>query len=159
MDTPFLNELERTTHSPEETLAVGARIGGAAQRGDCIALAGPLGAGKTVVVKGIARGLGVSPDQVTSPTFVLEAIHEGRLILHHFDAYRLTDSSELLEIGAEEAIHGSDVSVVEWADRVPEILPEDRLEIHVELTGERERRLRLRATGPQSAWLLRAAKA
>ena len=147
-----------TTYSPEETLALGARLGQAARSGDVIALYGDLGAGKTALTKGIATGLGGDPRAVTSPTFVLMIRHEARLPLYHFDAYRLARCSDMLDIGAEEAFYGDGVSVVEWADRVEESLPEDRLEIHLSVTGETSRRMRFHPTGPQSAELLSRAQ-
>jgi tRNA threonylcarbamoyladenosine biosynthesis protein TsaE len=146
-----------TTRSPEQTHAIAQRIGAAAQPGDCVALVGDLGAGKTVVAKGIADGLGIASKDVTSPTFVLMMRHEGRLPLYHFDAYRLSESAELLAIGAEEAFYGDGISVIEWAGRVDDILPDDRLEIRLSVRGEKERRMELCSTGPQSRWLLRAA--
>jgi tRNA threonylcarbamoyladenosine biosynthesis protein TsaE len=155
--TPEVLHRELASRSPEQTLAVAQRIGGTAQPGDCIALIGDLGAGKTVMAKGIADGLGVPPDAVTSPTFVLITRHEGRLPLYHVDAYRLVDASELLAVGAEEALYGEGVAVVEWADRVEELLPEDRLNVRLFVTDYTERRIGLESTGPQSGWLLRAA--
>lgn len=150
---------EITTHSPAETLALAERIGRAAQPGDCVALTGNLGTGKTVMAKGIASGLDIAPSEVTSPTFVLMTRHAGRLTLHHLDAYRLTASAEMLAIGAEEAFYGEGLCVVEWADRVADILPDDRLEIVITVTGETDRVFRLTSTGHQSRRLLAAARA
>ena len=130
-----------TTHSPNETLALGERIGHIAQAGDVLALFGDLGAGKTVLVKGIARGLGCDPDAVTSATFVLMVEHRGRLTLYHLDAYRLTGPAAILEIGAEEAFYGEGVCVVEWADRVSGALPPERLDVRMEIVGENDRTL------------------
>ena len=148
-----------TTHSPDETLALGERIGRAARPGDVIALTGNLGAGKTVLAKGIMKGLGGNPDDVTSPTFVLMMRHDARLPLFHFDAYRLARCQEMLDIGAEEAYYGSGVTVVEWADRVAESLPGDRLEVEIELAGAALRSIRIRSTGKASESLLERATA
>lgn len=146
-----------TTHSPDETLALGERIGRAARPGDVIALTGNLGAGKTVLAKGIMKGLGGNPDDVTSPTFVLMMRHDARLPLFHFDAYRLARCQEMLDIGAEEAYYGSGVTVVEWADRVAESLPGDRLEVEIEMAGATSRSIQFKTTGKVSAALLERA--
>jgi len=145
------------SRSAAETLALGERIGKAARAGDVIALFGGLGAGKTVLTKGVIRGLGGDPDQVTSPTFVLMVKHEARIPLYHFDAYRLEAAGEIFNIGAEEAFYGDGVSVIEWADRVAEALPPDRVDAHLSVTSETERRLSFAPTGPQSEALIRRA--
>ena len=142
-----------TTHSPAETQALGERIGRGARAGDVVALFGDLGAGKTVLTKGIMQGLGGSPDEVTSPTFVLMMMHEARLPLYHFDAYRLGGHAEMLDIGAEEAYYGPGLTVVEWADRVGETLPADRLDVFMSVAGADARRIELRPTGPRGSEL------
>jgi len=150
MDTNMPADVEHTfiTHSPEETLALGRRLGRALQAGDVVALAGPLGAGKTHLVKGIAEGLGLADSRdVTSPTFVLVNEYEARLPVYHFDAYRLTGADQLLEIGCEEYFAGQGVSLVEWADRVTAALPPDHLWIDIKPTGPTDRRLHLQAAG------------
>ena len=143
-----------TSHSPEETLSFGDSLGKALRPGDVLALIGDLGAGKTWLTKGIARGLGVPIEQVTSPTFVLMHVYEGRLRLAHFDAYRLRGGRDMIDLGAEEMFFGQGASVVEWADRVADALPADRLVIEMEVGGETERRMRLSATGARSGELL-----
>lgn len=145
-----------TTRSPEDTLALGERLGRAARPGDVLALIGDLGAGKTVLTKGIAVGLDIDRDDVTSPTFVLMKQHHGRLTLFHFDAYRLGSADEILDIGAQEAFDARGVSVVEWADRVTDALPPDRVDIHLEVAGETARRITLAARGPAACALLAA---
>ena len=132
---------------------MGKTLGQSLQAGDVIALVGDLGAGKTVLTKGIAAGLGVDPNAVTSPTFVLMTRHWGRLPLYHFDAYRLNSAEDLVAIGSEEAFYGNGVSVVEWADRVAQALPEDRLTITLRVVGESEREIRFTACGPRNAAL------
>jgi tRNA threonylcarbamoyladenosine biosynthesis protein TsaE len=141
-------------NSVDDTLALGERIGRAALPGDIVALFGGLGAGKTVLAKGILRGLGGDPDDATSPTFTLLRQYPARLLLHHFDAYRLSAPREFLEIGAEEAFYGDGICVIEWAERVLEVLPADRLEVHLEVTGETRREVRLSAAGPRAEALL-----
>lgn len=119
--------------------------------GDVIALIGPLGAGKTVLVKGIAEGAGVTdPRRVTSPTFVIVNEYDGRLHLYHVDAYRLSGERELEALGIDEFAERGAI-LIEWADRVPGILPEERLIIHIEPTGEQSRELQLAATGKRAA--------
>ena len=143
------------THSPEETLALGWRLGQAAEAGDCLALVGELGSGKTHLAKGLAEGLGAAaPREVTSPSFVLcREYRDGRLPFYHLDAYRLAGARDLEGIGAEEMLEGDGLAALEWADRAPQVLPEDHLEIRFEVTGERSRRLTLTAHGPRSARL------
>jgi tRNA threonylcarbamoyladenosine biosynthesis protein TsaE len=149
-----VTERIHVSQSVDETLALGERIGRAARPGDVVALFGGLGAGKTVLAKGILRGLGGDPADATSPTFTLLRQYQARLQLHHFDAYRLGAPRELLEIGAEEAFYGDGICVVEWAERVLEALPPDRLEIHLEVRGEARREVRLSAAGPRAEALL-----
>lgn len=140
----------------EETLAVGHRLGSALHPGAVIALVGQLGSGKTHLVKGIARGnktpAGVI---VNSPTFVIVNEYPGRIQLFHIDVYRLGGPSELEAIGFDEMCAAGGAVLVEWADRVLECLPADRLEITIELAGPTTRRLQLQATGPDSSALLR----
>ena len=137
-------------HTAKDTHALGVRLGQAARPGTLLALIGDLGAGKTALVRGLGEGLAV-PSRVQSPTFVLVQVHEGgRLPLWHADLYRLSDDEELELLGLDEHLDG--VVAVEWADRFPEALPADRLEIrlHHEASG---RRAELRATGPRHARL------
>lgn len=116
-----------------------------------VALVGTLGAGKTKLVERIARHSEIDPDEVTSPTFVLLQHYHGRRTLHHFDAYRLKDSDEFLQLGADELFESGGISLVEWADRVVDCLPADRLEIEIEETGPASRRFRLAANSPRYA--------
>lgn len=136
------------TASPEETEALGRRIGAAMGAGALIALTGDLGAGKTRFVKGLAAGLGVDPAKVTSPTFTLMNLHEGRIRLGHFDLYRL-ESADLASLGFFDVL-AEGAAVVEWAERAGEAMPADRLSISFEVTGESTRRLMIRAGGPKS---------
>jgi len=123
-------------------VALGRRLGEALEPGDVVALVGPLGAGKTYFTKGIALGLGVADAKaVVSPSFVLVREHLGRCLIRHIDAYRLTDASELVEIGAEELFDELGVTVVEWADRFPPGEVAATLEVRFEHAGPTERRL------------------
>ena len=116
------SSLRILTVSPGETQRLGEVIGKQAQPGDVYLLTGPLGAGKTCLTQGIGRGLDV-PGYVRSPTFVLMSRHQGRLVLHHMDLYRIADSSEAWDLALDEQILGEDVCVVEWADRAAELFP------------------------------------
>jgi tRNA threonylcarbamoyladenosine biosynthesis protein TsaE len=139
---------------PEATQSLGRELGACAQPGSVLALCGELGAGKTCLAQGVGAGLGVE-GPVTSPTFTLVWLHEsGRLPFAHADFYRLGDGSELQELGLEELLEGDGVAVVEWADRFPESLPQDRLVGTLRHLGLTQRELTLQALGPKSrAWL------
>jgi tRNA threonylcarbamoyladenosine biosynthesis protein TsaE len=140
--------------SPEETAALGKRIGAQCAAGTLLALVGDLGAGKTRFVKGLAAGLGIAEDGVTSPTFVLMNLHPGRLQLAHFDLYRL-ESVDLPSLGFYD-VRDDGVVVMEWADKVDEKLLGDHVRIEFTLTGESSRRLMIQARGERSAELLKA---
>lgn len=116
----------------DETIKLGEIIGKSLEPGSIIALRGDLGAGKTVLVKGIARGLGIE-DEPVSPTFVIMNAYEGRIPLYHFDLYRISGADELIGIGSEEFLFGGGVSAVEWADRVEEIFPEYTIYIDIKI--------------------------
>ena len=111
-----------------ETLKLGEIIGKSLNPGSIIALVGDLGAGKTVLVKGIAKGLGVD-EEPNSPTFVIMNQYEGRIPLYHFDLYRVSSEEELFGIGYDEFFFGEGVAAVEWADRVQDIFPEHTIKI------------------------------
>lgn len=120
-----------------ETVGFGIELGQNAKPGTVIALTGDLGAGKTTLTKSIAKGLGIE-DVITSPTFTIVKEYEtGRLPLYHFDVYRIGDIDEMYELGYEEYFFGQGVCVVEWADLIDEIMPEETLRINIEY-GEKE---------------------
>ena len=130
------------------------RIGYAAAAGNVVALFGGLGVGKTVLAKGILAGLGGNPDDATSPTFTLIREYPARLTLYHFDAYRVASPREIVESGGEEALFGDGICVVEWAEKILDVLPSDRLEVSIEVTGESSRMMRITSTGEKSNLLL-----
>lgn len=135
------------THSPGETRAFGERLARQLRAGDVLLLEGNLGAGKSELTRGIARGLGVT-DTVTSPSFtILNVYEDGRVPLYHFDWYRLQSAEELYEMGMDEYLGGDGVAVVEWPSQCPEAIPEDCLEVAIEPLGESERRLTLTPRG------------
>ena len=137
--------------SPEAMEALGRELGAFAQPGTVIALSGDLGAGKSVLARGIARGLGIT-GRIPSPTFVLVAEYtQGRIPLHHGDLYRLTDPDDVLSVGLDELLEGDGVVVLEWADRFPEILPADHLAVTIEIgPADEDREVLFHATGPLS---------
>jgi tRNA threonylcarbamoyladenosine biosynthesis protein TsaE len=149
---------ELRTLSAEETHAVGRRLGMEAAGGTLLALIGPLGAGKTQLAKGVADGLGVT-SVVNSPTFVLMNEHVGRLRLFHIDAYRLDEDRDPTEGGLLDDRQATGVTVIEWADRIEQWLPAERLEIEIEpVAAEAEARvMRWRAVGEAHADLARRA--
>jgi tRNA threonylcarbamoyladenosine biosynthesis protein TsaE len=125
--------------SPERTRALGRALGRAARPGTVLALVGELGAGKTLLTKGVADGLGVT-SVVNSPTFVLMNEHPGRLRLYHIDAYRLEDPIEAVEAGLLDERQADGVTVIEWADRLDGWLPTERLDLALAFGGDSERR-------------------
>jgi tRNA threonylcarbamoyladenosine biosynthesis protein TsaE len=140
--------------SPEETRALGERVGRRCAPGAVLALVGDLGAGKTQFAKGVAAGLGIDAAQVTSPTFVLMNLLQGRLRLAHLDLYRL-DAVDLPSLGFYD-VREDGVVIVEWADKVDGKLLGDHLEVVFEHAGESSRRLMFHARGERGAELLRA---
>jgi len=128
-----------TSAKPSETLAVARKLAPLLQPGDVIALVGELGAGKTHFVKGLADGLGYM-GEVTSPTFTL--IHEylgGLMPLYHFDFFRIENEQEALDIGIEDYLSGDGVCVIEWADKLADLLPAGTRWFHLSVTGESRR--------------------
>lgn len=157
--------MERVTHSPEETRRLGQALGVHASIGHFFALTGPLGAGKTCFAQAILAGLGVT-GQVTSPTFTLMVEYQGRLPVVHVDAYRLSDPEELLLQGWDDYLIRGAVMVVEWADRLGDLLPQDRLDIEIDYwnppghpggTGPDSRLIKFIPRGPQHRDLLERA--
>jgi len=137
--------------------AIAERLGRALQAGDVIALIGPLGAGKTTFVQGLARGLEVPPDRhVASPTFALVNEHPGRVPLVHADLYRVSDARELEELGLTDAYDRATVAI-EWLDRFPDVAPEERLEIEIAIESDGARAITFRPEGLRPVALLSAA--
>ena len=138
------------TRSAAETRRFGRRLGRAAIPGTCLALVGPLGAGKTQLAKGVAAGLGVR-SVVNSPTFIIVNEHPGRLPFFHVDAYRLADADEARQAGVFDERQADGVTAIEWADRLDGWLPPDHLwiEIHPDKEDPDGRRIAWRATGPR----------
>lgn len=139
----------------EQTEQAAALLGATVEPGTIVALIGDLGAGKTAFTRGLALGLEVpySQSSVTSPTFVLIQEYEGRMPLFHFDTYRLPNVESFTDLGVDEYFTADGVSVIEWADRVTEILPGDRLEIQIIGHGPEQREVRVNGAGPRSCGL------
>ncbi|MEG2315632.1 MAG: tRNA (adenosine(37)-N6)-threonylcarbamoyltransferase complex ATPase subunit type 1 TsaE [Clostridia bacterium] len=135
------------THSVEETRALGARLASQLLPGDVLLLLGDMGAGKSELTRGIARGLGIT-GYVTSPTFTIMQLHDtGRLPLYHFDWYRLNSAAELYELSMDEYLYGEGVAVVEWPSRAEDAIPETNLQITLTPVGEDERLIALLPIG------------
>jgi tRNA threonylcarbamoyladenosine biosynthesis protein TsaE len=135
--------------SEAATSDIGRRLGSAAGPGDVIALSGGLGAGKTCLAQGIARGLGVT-GTVPSPTFNLLLVHPGASTLYHFDLYRLERPDQLEDIDFWGTLEAGGVSVIEWADRFPGELPDERLDVYLEVADEHSRRIVLTPRGARA---------
>ncbi len=136
-------EMLRETNSAAETRALGEELSSSLRPGDVVVLEGELGAGKSELARGIARGLGVR-ETVTSPSFTILNVYEsGRYPLYHFDWYRLESADELYELGMDEYLGGDGIAVVEWAERCPEAVPENTIRITLDVTGEKSRRIQI----------------
>jgi tRNA threonylcarbamoyladenosine biosynthesis protein TsaE len=139
------------------TTALGQRLGNLLFPGAIVALIGPLGAGKTHLVRAIAEGLGIRDSRaVSSPTFVLIQEYVARLPIYHFDAYRLRAEAEFFDLGAHEYFEGDGVCLVEWADRVADALPPEYLRVMLTVTGETSRRAVVEGHGERYEKLVRA---
>jgi tRNA threonylcarbamoyladenosine biosynthesis protein TsaE len=125
---------EIISSSPEETAALGERIARCLGCGSVVALRGGLGAGKTCLTKGIARGLGID-ETITSPTYTIISEYRGRLPFYHIDAYRLEGDEDFENLGGEELLCGEGVSVIEWSERIPHSLPENTVFIDITISG------------------------
>lgn len=150
MDTRF----EFASHNEADTHRFGGVLAEAVRAGDVIALHGPLGAGKTRLVQAVAKRLGCERQLINSPTFVLLQEYDGRLPVYHVDAYRLRGSDEFLEIGGAEILTGDGVCLIEWAEKLADLLPRDHLSITIRVVGEQSRMLGLEAGGGRAAELL-----
>ncbi len=137
--------------SEQKTLEFGEWLAHSLQGGDVLALTGDLGAGKTLMTRGMALGLGILAEQVTSPTFTLIQAYESEIPVIHVDLYRLENPSAIWQIGLEDYFTLRNIVIIEWADRFLEILPPDYLAIHLD-HGETEtvRHVTIRGTGPRS---------
>lgn len=130
------------THSPEETFSFGRQFATSLGPGDIVGLTGGLGAGKTCLIQGICRGLGIEKHDVVSPTFILINEYQGRFPVYHFDFYRVNRPEELLNLGFEDYLDGSGICLIEWADRMKNsLLPLDWVEINLTIIEQNTREI------------------
>lgn len=128
------------TNSTDETAAIAEKIGTESIKGQTYALYGELGTGKTVFARGMAKGLGIDED-ITSPTFNLLEIYPGNITLYHFDLYRIEDDEEFDQLFFEEYWDGEGISIIEWADKAGDRLPEEAIKITLEYINNDKRRI------------------
>lgn len=146
-----MNDLQFDSPGEECSLLLGRIIGELLQPGDILALRGELGAGKTLLVRGIVRGLGIPPDvRVTSPTFTIINEYSGRLYLYHLDLYRVSGPHELETLPWEESLFGRGVAAIEWPDKLGKSLPSERIEVSITISGDEARRFRIRGLGKKN---------
>ncbi len=137
------------------TINLGERIARLFNRGDIICLFGQLGSGKTVLVKGIAKGLGISSKKITSPSFVLMREYAHKIPFYHFDLYRLKKPRQILEAGFQEYLYAQGISVIEWADRLKYLLPQEFLKIELIIKAKTKRLIKFNAKGKHYRELLK----
>ena len=133
--------------SPEETQTLGERITPLLKKGSIVALKGALGAGKTCLAKGIAKGLGVN-EELNSPSYTIVSEYvctqdNSATTLYHIDAYRLSGNDDFTSIGGEEIVFGNGISLIEWCERIPAFIPHDALKVEIEIKGDNERLIRV----------------
>ncbi|NQT88624.1 tRNA (adenosine(37)-N6)-threonylcarbamoyltransferase complex ATPase subunit type 1 TsaE [bacterium] len=140
--------MRTVTHSRDETIAWGRRLGSLLRAGDVLTLSGPLGSGKTTLTKGLTEGLGLDDSRyVTSPTFVLVHEYPADVPVYHIDAYRLGGPEEADSLGLDEMFYGPGVTIIEWAERIAELLPAHVLRVVLDIEGEESRSLTLEPVG------------
>jgi tRNA threonylcarbamoyladenosine biosynthesis protein TsaE len=155
--TPSATRLEFISHSVAHTRQAGKTLGQLLQPGDIIWLEGSLGAGKTTLTKGIAEGLEVT-GYVNSPTFTLVNEYQGRLPVYHLDCYRLENGREALDFGLEEYLYGEGVTIIEWPERIREVLPPEHLRIQLSYVADTKRATRLEPFGERYVTLVQEFK-
>ena len=131
------------TQSTEETEALGRKIGNALKKGDVVSLRGSLGAGKTVIAKGIARSLGID-EAIVSPTFTLVQEYDGREKLYHLDIYRLSGEDEFESMGGEEFLYPDGISLIEWSEKIDSMLPDGTIYIDITINDDLSRSVDIR---------------
>jgi tRNA threonylcarbamoyladenosine biosynthesis protein TsaE len=156
MSASLLDERELLSPDADATRALAARLASVARPGDLLCLWGDLGAGKTQFAKGFGAGLGVT-DTINSPTFVLMAEYAGRLPMFHIDLYRLDDARDALGGGLLDERQAAGVTLVEWPDRMRDLLPDNRLDVVIGGVGDDPRTIHLAAVGPSLRRYLEAA--
>lgn len=146
--------MEKLSLSVKQTLKLGQQIAAKLSGGEIILLSGSLGAGKTVLAKGIAQGLGIDKNDVVSPTFVLLRTYAGKHLLQHFDFYRISSADEILALGYQEYLYSEAVTVIEWPERLKFLLPKEFLQIKLSAKAENQRCFKFKAKGRRYKKLL-----
>lgn len=139
------------THSFEETVNVGKKLGSILKPGDVICLTGDLGTGKTALTNGIAKEMGIM-SYITSPTFTLVNEYQGRYPLYHFDVYRIANADEMFEIGFEEYLNGEGITIIEWGELISDILPDEIIKVTISKNLEKGldvREISIKFCGPR----------
>jgi len=149
--------MEKLSSSASQTRKIGKELAGNLSGGEIILLSGPLGAGKTILAKGIAQGLKIDKDDVNSPTFVLLKVHKGKFFLQHFDLYRLRDPQDIFALGYEEYFYPAEyigqqgycdaVTIIEWPERLKFLRPKEFLKVNLILKNKNKRLLKFSAKG------------
>jgi len=144
----FDTDMKIISQSVKDTLKMGRIIAKNLKKGDILCLFGQLGSGKTVLTKGIASGLGIKKERIISPSFVLiREYAQGKLLLYHFDLYRLKEPKDIFNLGYEEYLYNNGITVIEWADRLKYFLPSEFLKIELCLKQGSQRLLKFQAIG------------
>ena len=146
--------MQKLSRSVSRTLAIGKRLARNLCGGEIILLSGPLGAGKTVLAKGIAQGLGINKNNIISPTFVLLRIHKGRHLLQHFDFYRIRTPEDIFALDYQEYFYSDAVTIIEWPERLKFLLPREFLKIKLFYKDKNKRLLNFIARGAKHKKLL-----
>lgn len=142
------------TKSTSETIKIGKHIGSLLKAGDIVALIGELGAGKTQFIKGLAAGAGVKKTEISSPSFILINEYSGKILFYHIDLYRINEEREAKELGLEEYFQSEGITAIEWADKIPSILPHDLLMVRINYGGKNSRTIEITGRGKRYERLL-----
>lgn len=134
--------LEFITHSSEETIELGKKIGALLKKGDVIAMQGTLAAGKTTITKGIAHALGIT-ETITSPTFCLISEYYGKMPLYHMDVYRLEGNEDFINLGTDDMIYGDGVSIIEWSEKIMDELPKKTIILKITPLEDGSRKIQI----------------
>ena len=146
--------MEKLSLSVNQTLKLGKKIAGSLCGGEIILLSGCLGAGKTVLAKGIAGGLGINKNDVLSPTFVLLRVYQGKYLLQHFDFYRIKTPQNIFALGYQEYVYSDAVTLIEWPQRLKFFLPKEFLKIKLSIKAKNQRFFKFTAKGSRYKKLL-----
>lgn len=138
--------MEIVSTAPEQSFSFGRQLGQLLQEGSVLCLIGDLGAGKTLLVQGIAQGLGLN-EEITSPTFTVMNVYEGIIPVYHFDLYRLESPEQLVDIGFDEYTNAGGIAIIEWPDKFPGFMPDSYLRIELIKTGDNDRLIKVSPQG------------